>query len=139
LWLAVFCLPIERARVSVGVVRRRPLHLAVLIFQALWLNVIVPGHTRGIVQLPGSNHCSTVNSCPLCANEHPAGSKDAPANRSSNCAICFFAAHLNVPPTIDLSLTRLDFLHRLSAIIAEDRIARIVISPFDCRGPPAIV
>jgi hypothetical protein len=122
----------------VTAVRFRPVHLFLLIFQALWLNVIVPGHTRGIVQLPNAGH-----SCPACCCEQSAQTKNqkpaAPTNPPGNCAICFFAAHLSIPPKIDLSLTRLDFLHRLDAIVMEDRIARIALSPFNSRGPPANV
>jgi hypothetical protein len=120
-------------------VRKRPFHLALLIFQVVWFNVIVPGHTRGVVQLPHAEQ-----SCPACCcccegaaktgNQNPA----TPKNPPGNCAICFFAAHLSIPPRIDFSLTRLDFLHRLDAIVKEDRVARIVIYPFDSRGPPAV-
>jgi len=47
--------------------RWRPGHLVLLLFQAFWLNVVVPGHTRGSVPLPGScgeaAHVGTVADC----------------------------------------------------------------------------
>jgi hypothetical protein len=118
-------------------VLKRPARFALLLFQAIWFNVIVPGHTRGIVQLPGS---TSVQSCPSCCCETSPGTNNSkstpPANRTGNCAICFFAAHLTIPPTIDLSLPRLNFLHRLNAEIAEKSIPFTILLTFDSRGPP---
>jgi len=111
-----------------------------LVFQAFWLNVVVPGHQRGIVQLPGAVAAASRYRAPCLScgcDAAPKSSKsDSPASRSGTCAICFFAAHLSIPPTVDLSLARLNFLHRLRPMVEEDRIARIVVTPFDSRGPP---
>jgi hypothetical protein len=95
--------------------RSRALRLAVLVFQALWLNVIVPGHRRGIVQMPGavsdpsgqntSNSSTGGETCPFCVGsptQKTPGNPNAPAP-AANCAICFFAAHLSVPPVIDFA------------------------------------
>jgi Protein of unknown function (DUF2946) len=122
--------------------RRRPFHLALLIFQALWLNVIVPGHQRGIVQLPNLHASASTacdSGCPFCAcnQGNPAKSK-SPTNRSENCAICSFAAYLSVPPTIDLTPPPLRFLHRVTPQTASDLIAHIVLVPFDGRAPPVV-
>jgi hypothetical protein len=122
-------------------VRSRGLHLAVLIFQALWLNVIVPGHQRGVVQLQGSEKVSQPVGCPFCC-ECGATSKNTKSNSPpaapGNCAICSFAAHLCVPPVVDLSLQQLRLLHRVPGEIAENLFARSILLTSDERGPPAV-
>lgn len=87
--------------------RWRPGHIALLIFQALWLNVILPGHMRGVVTLPGSADQSEAGddcgSC--CATSKPDSSQDkspSDGNRAARCAVCFFALRVTPPPVVDL-------------------------------------
>jgi len=117
-------------------VRNRWLRIAILVFEALWLNVLVPGHQRGCIQVPGAQ---AVASCPLCEpHSSPVDSKShAPIDRSGTCAICFFAAHLSVPPRIDFTLPPLQLLGLVEAQTARNLVARLVQVPFDGRGPPA--
>jgi len=115
--------------------RSRGLCLAFLIFQALWLNVIVPGHRRGTVQLPGA--------CPLCASSpvhsHSSGSDSpTPDSSAATCAICSFAAHLSLPPAIDLAPAPTRFLHRLGDDIPEALHLPLLPASFDARGPPPL-
>jgi hypothetical protein len=128
--------------------RRRWLAWSVLIFQTLWLNVIVPGHTRGIVLLPNAAAPSVAASgtCPFCGAETRTssdatskGSKpNSPQDSTRFCAICFFAAHLTVPPAVDLSLPPLAFRHAAYREIARDVVSLCVVLPFDGRGPPIV-
>jgi hypothetical protein len=118
--------------------RRRGLHFAILLFQALWLNVIVPGHQRGIVQLSGSDK-SQPAACPFCTPQAPTPKNGKPIPPEGNCAICFFAAHLSVPPVVDLSLQPLRLLHILPGETAENLFSRQIFLPFDGRGPPTVV
>lgn len=86
--------------------RSRSFKLTLLAFQFLWLNVVVPGHRRGIVALPGA-------SCTQCATEMPPakpccqhGEKKqpaAPSDPASHCAICFFAARVSMPVVYDFT------------------------------------
>jgi hypothetical protein len=71
-----------------------------IFFQFVWLNIVLPGHTRGIVTV--GDHCG-VASC--CANK-PAksGDKSPTPDQQKRCAICAFAAALSTPPAIDASL-----------------------------------
>jgi hypothetical protein len=115
-------------------VRNHWLRIAILVFEALWLNVLVPGHQRGCVAVPGAQSAT----CPLCdcaAADQP--KSHAPVDRSAACAICFFAAHLSVPPTIDLTLPPLQLLGLIEGQSARNLVARLVQIPFDGRGPPA--
>jgi hypothetical protein len=124
--------------------RRRGLCVALAIFEAIWLNVIVPGHRRGIVQMPGA---SAAAACPFCCccqqPTTPSSDRDGPKQNSptgpaGTCAICNFAAHLSVPPVIDFTPPPLKLLGPVEAEIARRAIARITLIPFDGRGPPAI-
>ncbi len=80
--------------------------LVFLCFLTLWLDVIVPGHRRGTVTLPGS--------CDQCEVEQPAGrraccaagtKRPTPATPSpaSRCALCFFAAALSPAVAVDVT------------------------------------
>ena len=117
---------------------RRAAILALVIFEALWLNVIIPGHRRGCVTMPccSCSEASGAPACPLCAAAGK-GSKHSPtpADRQ-NCALCFFAAHLSIPPTLDLSAPKLRFLNYVRPELAQHLISREVLVPFDACGPP---
>lgn len=95
--------------------RWRWTRIALLVFQAVWLNVIVPGHTRGIVPLPGSC-CAANSSCYSDGRSLAAATSTAsrdvsntgrsrhvplPRDNASRCAICQFAARLTLPPAVD--------------------------------------
>lgn len=94
---------------------RRSWCAILLIYQALFLNVFIPAHTRGMVQLPGS-HAVMQCCCDTGESKNPPTDKEK-QNRVENCAICAFAARLTIPPTIDLSLPpllRLGLIEQLS-------------------------
>lgn len=89
--------------------RWRPFHFALILFQAFWLNVVIPGHTRGAITLPGAGcedstcpfHTSMAGACCDTDGAEHRG-QPMPAKRVANCAICAFAARLTPPPAIDL-------------------------------------
>lgn len=117
---------------------RRAFCMTFVVYQALFLNVFIPGHKRGMVQLPGPQ---AVMPCCCCGMADDAGSKNTPTdkekeNRAENCAICAFAARLTIPPTIDLTLPP---LARLGVI--EDASPRLIEIPafplrYHGRAPP---
>lgn len=94
---------------------RRSWCLAFLIYEALFLNVFIPAHTRGMVQLPGS-HVAEPCCCGMGETKKCPTEKDK-QKRAENCAICAFAARLTIPAVIDLSLpplARLGLIEQLS-------------------------
>jgi hypothetical protein len=119
---------------------RRASVLALVIFELIWLNVIIPGHTRGCVTMPcGCSEASPAAACPLCAAADAKGSHHSPTPTDrEHCALCFFAAHLSIPPVIDLSAPKLRFLNYVGAQSAKHLFARYVILPFDGTGPPSL-
>jgi hypothetical protein len=115
---------------------RRAAIIALIIFEGIWLNVIIPGHTRGAVTMPcGCSQTAASPFCPLCAAAKGSHSAPTPADRA-HCALCFFAAHLSIPPAMDLSAPELLFLNYIKPSAAKHLIAREVLVPFDGRGPP---
>ncbi len=128
--------------------RSRALRIAILLFQAMWLNVIVPGHTRGVVALPGEQ-CSNCQSAlaliraPFCCaarqgvgRETPHRSVPPSRDPAQHCAICHFAARLSLPIAVDLTLPPLAFAGFVPQQRAE-HVAHICFrATYDSRGPP---
>lgn len=123
--------------------RFRWFHLALILFETFFLNVVIPGHQRGIVQLPGAN-TQSASSCPFCccestAQNHPNKShSNDPPKHPETCAICAFAAHLTIPPVFDCTPEALKLLCPVINDVAHSPATCHVILPFDERGPPTI-
>jgi hypothetical protein len=128
--------------------RWRTLRIAVLVFQAIWLNVVVPGHKRGAVADAGWScaACDALpapqadSSCPRCdSNGPPTHGNQPPAHDdpAQHCAICHFAAHLSLPPAIDLSLSPHFLVETAQAFTAASAPAFTFASTYDGRAPPA--
>lgn len=138
----------------------RPFRILLLAFQAVWLGAIVPGHTRGVVALPGSGSpaaggggsacCAPVEerSCHAGGGESRTAGKsgtggkgqpgtDDPAQRASHCAVCFFAVRMTLPPVVDLTAPPLELLDVLSPDVAPDFISLPPVLAYLARGPPA--
>jgi hypothetical protein len=112
----------------------RGLRVALIVFQALWLNVLLPGHTRGVIVTPGT--ARQVHDC--CRSEGAPG-KDTPADsqrRAAHCAICFFAAHLSTPPVIDLSAPPLGLTDTLKPVAPTVCHAAEFVPTYLGRAPP---
>jgi hypothetical protein len=88
----------------VTVARVKTLRWCFILFQCVWLNAVLPGHTRGVVTLPGTGGDARASvethACCAGAAKMPEKKNDAPARKpaTGDCAICFFAAHMATPP-----------------------------------------
>ena len=120
--------------------RWRPGHLALLIFQIIWLNVILPGHMRGIVTLPGSGACEESGSscCSAKKNSNPSKPGQSNGNRAARCAICYFAARVTPPPVVDLRPPALELLAIQSPPARLEAISLERLCPYLGRAPPVI-
>jgi hypothetical protein len=114
-----------------------------ILFQCVWLNAILPGHTRGVVTLPGTQKADARESHACCAGASESDSPDertppqAPTPKQrGGCAVCFFAAHMATPPPALASPVALGLLETLPA--HAPATARSVDFPFAYlgRGPP---
>ncbi len=112
---------------------RKSGRILLLVFQVFWLNVVVPGHQRGVVSLPGSG-CA----CAACGTGEHAPAK-APAPRgdaATHCAICHFAARVTPPPIYDFTPPRLGLAAILD--VPAPAIFKCISIPacYDGRAPP---
>jgi hypothetical protein len=120
--------------------RSRHFRVAMLVFQFVWLNVIVPGHRRGVVALPGG-HCAACeegaarNSQPTCPSDSKSG-RHLPGDPAAHCAICFFAARLSPAVAYDFTHPPL----RLSGFVPQTAIPIVHCPEFSLtyygRAPP---
>ena len=94
-----------------------------IVWLALWFGVVVPGHKRGLVLLPGGEKVPTRlqsdKPCPLakltgktgsCCPSSKAPSDQAPAAPGSHCAVCYLTGVLDVPAPPDLTAPPLELL-----------------------------
>jgi hypothetical protein len=126
--------------------RHRPFCIALLLYQALWLNAVVPGHTRGAVLLPGTDSCPqcvgprdgrarpATPTKPCCSHRQVPG---VPDGRASHCAVCHFAAVLTVPPATELAPAPVCLLRRLSLLPPATAPEARPLADYYTRGPPA--
>lgn len=104
-------------------------HKLAIVWLALWFGVIVPGHKRGLVLLPGGEPLQTkpanAETCPLAGimvgttgsccpgSKPPSPTAPNPGMPVTHCAICYLAGVLDVPTPPDLApkpLALLDIL-----------------------------
>jgi hypothetical protein len=116
----------------------------------LWFGVIVPGHRRGIVPLPGyeaADSCcssppteqsdSRPSCCPTDDEASPASSPDdRPDDPVKRCAICYIVAMLNVPPAIDFVDPPSALLQYLPALKNTTFFTVASLLRFHGRAPP---
>lgn len=124
--------------------RWRTPKIAFLLFQALWLNVIVPGHQRGVVALPGEScatceqaQASSDDCCPMEAKSKPQKAPAPKGDPALHCAICYFAARVTPPETIDLTPPPLRFAHVAPVPEADICTSVATTLTYEGRAPPA--
>jgi hypothetical protein len=147
-------------------VRFRATAIFLLVFQAIWLNVILPGHTRGLIALgefaaqptpaaeagnagrTGHDLHTDASCCappPVveaaaggCCGTAPAKSGgEAPARRAAHCAVCFFAVTMAVATPVDLRPPALEMLEILPPPASPAVPAIDFLSTYFACGPPA--
>lgn len=110
----------------------RPVCWALILFQVLFLNLFVPGHTRGAITLPGTPEKS---SC--CEIKASCGEKKMPTQEDRKCcAVCFLASHYTPVEPFVIEL-RAQYLIRQAheAAVAQIR-SRDFPTPFWPAAPP---
>lgn len=129
-------------------------HWGLIAFAAMWFGIIVPGHQRGSVVLPGyaqaiegrsneqeggrpSDACEIGKARSCC--ERPADGSPAPVDPVEKCAICYLVATLSVPPVVDLSLPLTDRVGLLPDIDPTFEPTPVFLPTYDSRGPPALL
>jgi hypothetical protein len=122
-------------------IRGRGFRIALLCFQFIWLNVIIPGHQRGVVELPsGCPSCHT-DHAPVersCCNSSDKGKTPVKGDPAAHCAICFFAARVSSPPVIDFTHPPLRLTARIDVPGPVVIHVPQFIATYDACGPPGV-
>ncbi|QQE11651.1 hypothetical protein JD969_19550 [Planctomycetota bacterium] len=119
----------------------------------LWFAVIVPGHQRGAIALPGEKAVRGDevgagsgffggSSCPLCVfDEEEGASGDEPTKApTERCAICYITGVLDVPLVVDLTPPPLWLVDDLPYQVAVEEVyVSEVVNEVRGRGPPIIL
>jgi hypothetical protein len=120
------------------------------VFNIVWLCAVVPGHTRGIVKLPGvaSNTPvvgTTAGSTASChpsvtaGHCHPKRPDGKPKNDSAHCAVCHLAARLANPPALPPPIAAPQRLAMVMAAEADSLISLPIVLPYDALAPPGAI
>ena len=117
--------------------RGRSFALALLLYQAFFLNVVLPGHTRGLITL---DHGGSSDACAACCASKSAKKSEVPTSPSprdqANCAICHFAMRVTPAPAISLDLPKLGLLAVLPFPAPHTVESRAVVHTYLGRAPP---
>ena len=113
-----------------------------LVYQALFLNVVLPGHSRGAVTLDG-RHTADLKPCCCCGGSgDPSAGHPGPAVPSrrdrEHCAICQFAAGLSPAPFLHVTLAPAGLLDRLPDPPPDRAVPADPALTYLACGPPTI-
>jgi len=116
--------------------------------QAFWLNVVLPGHQRGLIVMGGPVASGAVEeSChkpTKCCPKTATGSDSTDPNtsddsdRKSRCAVCAFAARLIVPPAPIVAPTLLELRHEVAELALHTLFESDLPPAYWGRGPPSL-
>ena len=108
-------------------------------YQAFFLNVVLPGHTRGAITTDGKHTPARCCCCGGGAADHgPANKGPAEPSRRDrdHCAICDFAAGLTSVPVVVLTLPPLGLLDLLPVPPPAVDESRDLLPTYLACGPP---
>jgi hypothetical protein len=119
----------------------RAARIALVLHLAVWLNVVIPGHTRGRYTVPGSRSSAERAASACCAQRstaRPVERNDQPTpDQRARCAICYFALGLSTPPPIDWEPAPLAALNTLAVPAAVTIDSHPFRHTYFGRAPPA--
>lgn len=113
-----------------------------IFWQMFWLNILIPGHTRGVITMPGgkSSCCAESAERSSCCSPMgtPAKGKAPTEDQKRRCAICYFAMGYTVATAFvfDLGISS-RVIERLETVTPQLRIVEFAL-PFYPVGPPAL-
>ena len=119
-----------------------------LLWVGLFFVVVMPGHRRGLIALPGHQPASLASAaagpdfspapyCPLCTLL-PKDAKQ-PVDAPVSCALCFLKANLEAPPAISLPPRFFDTLDYQFAVARSTQCHDVAsTSVYAGRGPPTV-
>ena len=116
----------------------RFLRLILGFYVFVWFNLVVPGHTRGIITIPGKGQETSLESSSCCSTK-PVKTKDGkptPAQQRQ-CAVCYVAATYTIPVVHTFHIDLLGLIQILHDRAISQLLVREYPTPFWPIGPPA--
>jgi hypothetical protein len=105
-----------------------------LVYQAFFLNVLLPGHTRGAITVDGKH---TPAACCCCGGKPAGGDPAVPSQRDrDHCALCQFAGVLTPDPVVQLVIAELGLLDVLPTPAPAVAESRDLVTTYLACGPP---
>ncbi len=111
--------------------------LGLLAFQTMWLLLVLPGHTRGLVSWTPSCE-SQVVCCPADGKVARSPDGQPTPEQQKNCAVCYYAVGLTPPPVLDLYVPDLGLLKILPTLPAPIHAEQQHILTYYACGPPVV-
>jgi hypothetical protein len=126
---------------------RRLIAIFVLVQQAAWLLVILPGHQRGAMAIAGTGSadasCHVEQVAQSCcestkpAKDNASDKSEDPLKKLNHCAVCHVAVRLTPAPPPDLVPSPTGLVERLSPSGPGAIVSLHIPVPYDSTGPPA--
>ena len=120
----------------------RLFRIFLLAFTTLWFGAVLPGHTRGIITVPGSANSSAGDDAEMRASCCPSPGKEGnekgkhKQTNGSCCAICFFIAGLLHFTPVTFDCIPRGQIEILSIPLARPVAAILPYQPYHSRAPP---
>lgn len=125
--------------------RLRPVAIALLVLQAVFLNIVVPGHTRGAVTLDGARSGGDGRGDSACGGhchgtDESSDPKSAPTPQDrTKCAVCHLAARITPPPAFAFEVAPPERLELLPLPPPHAAESAEFVPTYYGRGPPFAV
>lgn len=114
----------------------KAIRLILGLYVLAWFTFVVPGHTRGIISLPGAGQ--SVKCCATDSGDESNSQSTCPTPASpSSCAICFFAASYSLPPVYVFYVEPLELIQTLNDHAIAQLLSLDFPTPYWPVGPPA--
>ncbi|HTL28679.1 MAG TPA: DUF2946 family protein [Tepidisphaeraceae bacterium] len=117
---------------------RRASVMALLLYEAFFLNILVPVHTRGSITLESGPKALSESCCAGHSSAQKTPGKEPSSRDRQNCAVCNFAARMSAPPVVCLKLPELHLVQLLPFPPPASTVSVRSALPYLSRGPPAI-
>ena len=109
-----------------------------ILWQVFWMNIFIPGHTRGAYGEVGGGCCApAVKSASCCKAGKPEGQQPPTEEQKQRCVVCYIAKGYTVATAFVVELAPSGrAVERIHARQAQVRSVRFEL-PFYPIGPPA--
>ncbi len=121
--------------------RSQTVAMALVLYQFIFLNFFLPGHTRGSITLDGKHIADPAPCCCCCGDRADLSKSDSHGTPSKHdkeeCAICHFAARVLPTPVFKFVLPELGLLETRPLARPAIPVPADVVRTYQPRGPPA--